>query len=1223
MTRMSRQGLTLAVLLLSLAGATFAQNNGSLEGTVKDSKGGVIPGAAVTASEPSLGVHQTAQTNGVGLFAFTELPPGTYSVTVENQGFKKETKNDVVVPTASRINVGDIVLEVGSVAETVTVEADQGKLEVQSSSAERSDIVTGRQIRDLALNGLNVVDLFHTVPGVISSGVVANAASTVTNIVGNFNINGTRSLQHEYTLDGVTNLNLGNNTGALVSINPDAVEEAKILTSNYQAEYGRSGGGYIGLTTRGGTNEFHGGGSYFRRHESLNANSYANDLRGGSPAGFPRSLYRYDYYGWHLGGPVWIPKVYNGKNKLFFFISQEYYHQLVPQASPMNILVPTAAEKTGDFSHSVDGAGKAITIIDPNTGMQFPGNMIPASRIYQPGQTILNFLPSPNTTVGGFQYNYTSQVPSAYPRRETILRGDYQINSDTRLSVRWVHNYDNQQFAYGTTTGSWNWPLTNTDRMNGPGNVQTISLTHNFGPTWVNEFIYGVGLGGVTIGPQGNAATRATTGINTPLLYPDANTSGLIPSLTFGGIASVPTTVSTSVFGTFVQNFTIYQATDNLSKVWGKHLFKVGIYFQSASNNSNSQNHVESDLDFTNNATNPLNTGDPFANALLGVYTNYTQASAKVYAAYDYKEVSGYIQDTWKIHPRVTLDLGVRLSWLQPVQNTAGPESYFNPSAWQASMAPRLYRPVCVGASTCASGSTAYRAIDPATTGAPTVADTLPSFYVGKIVPNSGSLTDGMELTTNGYPKGGVTVPSIFPQPRIGIAWDVMGNQKTVVRTGFGISYDRPESFESFAANNPPFVYQPALVNGYLSQIQPGGSGALSPLSVSGVAEESTFPRVMSYSIGVQRDLGFGTIVDVSYVGSQSRHNPRKSDLNAPAYGVGFTAAAQDPTKYANGVIPSVEPNLPSIYSAAGANFSGVNALAAPFLAPYQGYTDVFYYTLDSNATFNSLQISAHRRFAKNLTTDLAYTFSKVTNTVGDDGTYTNLLSPRKYDYTLAPFDHTHVIVWDFVWNVPGGGRFIGNNKFSRAIADGWELAGVTSISSGSPTEMSLTISGQDAGLRLEGTNSAGNFSGDQPRFFVTGSAQNGSTINLAAFSVPGVNNIGPYSREYLRNPWLDNQDLSLYKNFRFTGDGKRYLQLRLEAFNVWNHPQASGYNLTTNITNAAGQTGNNIFGNFTGLVPTNNLRPAGNTGLQGNFFGEQNNWNSMRVVELAAKFYF
>ena len=384
------------------------------------------------------------------------------------------------------------------------------------------------------------------------------------------------------------------------------------------------------------------------------------------------------------------------------------------------------------------------------------------------------------------------------------------------------------------------------------------------------------------------------------------------------------------MYGTFAQNFTIYQATDNLSKAWGKHLFKVGVYFQSASNNSNSQNHVESDIDFSNVATNPLTTGDPFANALLGVYNSYDQASAKVYAAYDYKELSFYLQDTWKIHPRVTLDLGVRFSWLQPVHNTAGPESYFNPSDWQASQAPRLYRPVCVGASTCSSGQAAYRAIDPDTTGAPTVADTLPSFYVGKIVPNSGSLTDGMELSTNGYPAGGVHVPAIFPQPRVGIAWDVMGNQKTVVRIGGGVTYDRPESFESFASTNPPYTYQPTLVNGYLSQIQAGGSGALSPLTVDGIAEQSTFPKVYSYSAGVQRDVGYGMIVDVSYVGSQSRHNPRRNDLNAPAYGIGFTPGAQDPTKFANGVIPSVEPNLPSAYSAAGLSFQRRRCAGCP-----------------------------------------------------------------------------------------------------------------------------------------------------------------------------------------------------------------------------------------------------------------------------------------------------
>jgi hypothetical protein len=1229
---MSRSSTSLALIaIFSFAGIALGQSNGSITGTIQDSKGGVIPDATITVSDPADAVHQTVQTNNAGNFAFPELPPGTYALTAEKQGFKKAQKTGIVLPLASKINMGAIVLEIGSVVETITVIADAGQLQVQSSSGERSELVTNRQIRDLALNGRNVVDLFKTIPGVISSGVVANAASTVTNIVGNFNINGTRALQHEYTIDGVTNLNLGNNTGALVSINPDAVEEVKVLTSNYQAEYGRAGGGYIALTTRGGTNEFHGGGRYFRRHDSLNADSYFNDLRGGSAAGFSRPLYRYNYYGWDFGGPVWIPKVFNGRNKVFFFISQEYYSQLVPQASSVNILVPTIAERGGDFSHSVDGAGKPITIVDPTTGLPFAGNVIPANRIYAPGAAVLKFLPAPNTTAGGSGYNYTSQVPSSYPRRETIMRGDYQIDPSTRLSVRWVHNYDDQQFAYGTTTASWNWPLTITNRQNGPGNVQTASLTKNFGPSWVNEFIFGVGLGGVTIAPQGTAATRAASGINTPLLYPDANTSGLIPSLTFNGIGSVstalntgvPTAANTAVFGAFDQNFRIFQFTDNISKIWGKHLFKVGVYFQSAANASNSQNTVESNIDFTSSGTNPLNTGDPFSNALLGVYNSYSQQSAKVYASYVYKELSFYLQDTWKIHPRLTLDLGARFSWYQPVQNGAGPEAYFNPSAFDPSKAPRLYRPVCVGASTCASSAASYRAYDPATTGPLTLANTQPAFYVGKLVPNSGNLYDGMSLTTNGYPPGGVKPPIILPQPRIGLAWDVNGNQKTVVRAGFGITFDRPESFTSFAANNPPYVLQPTLSNGYLSDIVPGGSGALSPLTVSGVAEKMTFPSVYSYSVGVQRNLGLGTIVDVSYVGSQSRHNPRRTNLNAPAYGVTFTGAGQDPTKYANGTIPAVEPSLPSAYSAAGASFSGANALATDFLRPYQGFSDITYYSFDGNSTYNSLQVSLHRRFAKSFTTDVAYTFSKVTTTVSDDSTYTNILSPRKYDYALATFDRPHAFVWNFVWDLPGPSRFLGGNRLVRAIADNWEVSGITTVSSGNPVELTLAISGQDAGNRLLGTPTAGNLSGQQPRFIVNGSAQSGSTINLGAFTVPGINQIGPYSRFYLRNPIINNQDLSLLKNFRFNKEGKMYLQLRLEAFNIFNHPQFSAYNLTTNVTNAAGQTGSAIFNSYTGLTVTNNLRPSGNTAVLGTYFGEHSAANAMRVIQLAAKFYF
>ncbi len=1220
-TTLSRVRALITALLL--APALFAQSSGSIAGTIKDTNGGVVPAASVVVSDATRGFTQTVNTNAEGDFVFPLIPPGTYTLTVSGaSGFKKSEKSGVVVPVATKINVGDILLEIGSLTETVTVEAEAGQLQIQTESGERSNVVTNRQLRDIALNGRNVVDLMRTIPGVIAGGVTANAASTVTNITGGFSINGTRSAQHEYTVDGVTNLNLGNNTGALVSVNPDALDEVKVLTSNYQAEYGRAGGGFIALTTRGGSNEFHGGARYFRRHDSLNADPYFNNLRGGSAKGFPRPLYRYNFYGWDLGGPIVIPHLLNGRNRLFFFISQEYYRQLVPQAASINILVPTAAERTGDFSKSVDGSGKPITIIDPTTGAPFSGNIIPAARIYAPGKTILNFLPTSNTTAGGNVYNYTSQVPSSYPRSENILRGDYLISPSARLSVRWVYNHDDQQFAYGTTTASWNWPLTITDRKNGPGSIPTISLTNNLTPTLVNEFIFGAGRGGVTIAPKDDKATRAVTGINTPLLYTDANTSNLIPSLNFGGIPSA-TTANTSVFGVFDQRFSIWHAMDNLTKVKGNHVFKVGFYYQSASNASNSQTHVESDLDFTNSASNPLNSGNPFSNALLGVYTSYRQDNAKPYADYIYHDISWYLQDTWKIHPRVTLDAGIRFSWYQPVHNRVGDGAFFDVNQYDRSKAPRIYRPVCVGAANCASGAATYRAVDPSLGVAATLANTLPSFYVGKLVPGSGNLTNGLILASNGYPNGGIDAPLILPQPRVGIAWDVTGRHKTVVRAGFGITFDRYQSgITGFGATNPPFVFSPTLSNGYLQDIVPGGSGALSPLAITGVNRDSTFPTIYSYSLGVQHNLGAGTVVDVSFVGSQSRHLARRTNINAPAYGSTFQPSSQDPTKFAGGSIPATEAGLPSIYSAAGLNFSGANALPVDYLRPYQGYSDITYYNFDANSTYRSLQVEFRRRFTKQLTFSAAYTLSRTLTTVSDDGTYTNVRNAH-LDYGLANFDRTHYFVATFVWDLPHASQMLGNRAVARYVLDGWTLTGNTSIASGNPTELGLSISGQDAGNRLLGTYSAGNLSGQSPRFLINGSPQDGGTINAAAFSVPGVGNAGPYPRFYLRNPGIHNQDLSIFKNIPLGGDGKRYLQLRMEAFNVFNHPQFGGYNLATNVVNGAGQTGASIFTNFSGLAVTNNIRPAGNASVLGTYFGEYNSARDMRIIQVAAKFYF
>src|SRR5262249_4321759 len=338
------------------------------------------------------------------------------------------------------------------------------------------------------------------------------------------------------------------------------------------------------------------------------------------------------------------------------------------------------------------------------------------------------------------------------------------------------------------------------------------------------------------------------------------------------------------------------------------------------------------------------------------VYTSYTQASSKPEASYFYYDLSGYIQDTWKATPRLTLDLGFRLSHYEPYYNSMGDGAYFDPSLYKAANAPRLYRPVCI-ALPCSGNN--LRAMDPAVPGAPTAGNTLGSFFVGKIVPNSGDLTNGMGLTANGDPRGGLAGQAVLPQPRLGFAWDVSGDRKTVLRGGFGVSFDRYQSGVGVGsgATNQPFVFNPTLINGYLQEIVPGAGGALAPQSVQGVDPQGKWPAIYTYSAGAQRDIGQGIVVDIPYAGSHSRPTRRRVNLNALPFGTTFQASAQDPTK-TGGVVPAVEPGLPSAYRDAGLNFSGANAYAIDFLRPFQGYSDIIYYYFDGRTSYNSLQVA-------------------------------------------------------------------------------------------------------------------------------------------------------------------------------------------------------------------------------------------------------------------------
>ena len=365
---------------------------------------------------------------------------------------------------------------------------------------------------------------------------------------------------------------------------------------------------------------------------------------------------------------------------------------------------------------------------------------------------------------------------------------------------------------------------------------------------------------------------------------------------------------------------------------------------------------------------------------------------------------------------------------------------------------------------------------------------------------------------------------------------------------------------------------------------------------MQGVDPNAKWPTVYSYSVGIQREIWKGTVVDVAYVGSQSRHNTRRVNLNVLPYGTTFTAAAQDPTK-TNGVVPAVEPGLPAAYSAAGLSFSGANALAIDFLRPYQGYSDIIYYMFDGETSYNSLQASLQRRFSKSLTFGVSYTL-----VAGDhDGVRRRHVhqQPRSRGVRSRSRDvRSHALLRRQL-RVESAARAAGCSAagmFARGLLDNWTMSGVSWIASGNPAELALVISGQDAGNRLLGTYTAGNGAGLQPRFYVNGDPQsapnaiNTSRVHRARESATR----GRTRASYLRNPGFQNHDLSVFKNFPLGGNSQRYLQLRFEAFNVLNMAEFSGVNRTTNLTNAAGQTGAAIFNNYTGLTVTNNTRPAG-----------------------------
>lgn len=1160
-------GVALMLLLMLHSFPAVAQlNSGTIFGSVTDPIHAMLPGAVVTATAPDIGMTRSTTTNSAGDFVLPNLPPGTYTITVEVSGFSKLSKSGVYLNAADKLSAGVFEMKVGGATAEVEVKADVAQMQLQANSGERSDTITSQQLNDVATNGRNVLDYMRLIPGV--AGVGAFGASG-TGGLDSYNINGTRANSHEFTLDGASNVDTGNNGGTHVTINTDAIAEVKVLTSSYQAEFGKASGGTIAVVSKGGTNEFHGGVHFFHRNDGMNATGWYLNHENQS-----KVLYRYNTEGFDIGGPIKGLPV--GKDKAFFFFSGEFYQQLIPGGTN-SYYVPTKLERQGNFSQSFNSSGVPLTIYQPGTTTPYNNNTISSGNLYTPMQTIMNLYAQPNVSSYGesqFSYNRIDSLSYDNPRKEFIARVDYQITPNERAFVRWIGNRQNSTSPMQT----WNLYCMGVVQVGSgcknsqPGFNLSADLTSTIKPNLLNEVSVGPSVYRSTWKSVNDGLSVGKNNISLPLLYPVSSTTS-IPDVSYGGNGM---NYPWSYFGAspwFQANTTI-NATDNLTWVKSQHTFKAGIFYQRSRKDQIAWGNSNGQFNFNNCATSndpsscDSSTGSPYASALLGEFQHFDQSSTRPIGYFRYNQLEFYAQDTWKVSQNLTLDFGMRFVWIPPQYDDKRQIALFAPSAYVRASGIQI--------------------------------DTN-----GNIIPNSGNPIEGMEFASDHtLPKGGWKSRGIMAEPRLGFAWSPFSNNKTVVRGGGGMSHDREQGNLVFnpTFNNPKNVTTPSITaNTYLpigsiATAQQDSAGLLS--GIIGADREGKVPTVYSFSLGIQQEISHGFTLDVAYVGSLSRHLVTARDANTIPYGTTFTKAAQNPANFAGGVVPNVEPNLPSEYAAAGYSFSGQYAYPTPYLAPYWGYDQIEYYKFDGTSNYNSLQTSVQRRFGKDLTLGAVYTWSKAMTTSSADESMVDPFNPNRYSYNVATFDRRNVAAINYVYSLPGVAKHLGGPHWLGYMTDGYQISGVSNFMTGTPT---WTPYWQQGSLLTGGRD----WSKVAPAFLAID--KQGKVI------LPKIGQPSKGTPDRLREGGMQTWDVSLFKNFQLGKNGQRSIQLRCETFNLGNHSNHAtkdfGANLNLPSYNSGTYTPESVSLDTNYKQPTSDFSQLGPGGA--------------RVIQLGAKLYF
>ncbi len=1124
----------------------------TIVGTVTDPQGGAVAGVTVTITNSETSAVRTLTTNESGQYVAPDLILGHYSVKASSSGFKVAERKDIVLQVGDRLRV-DFQMVIGAASETVTVEANA--IAVQADSGEVSNVITGEQIANLSINGRGIYQLAALAPGA-SSQIDVNAPNTPVGGSASVEFNGLRQNHNIYLLDGGENDDRGGAGGMSIAPSVDAIAEFRQLTSNYSADYGLSSAGTMTLVLKSGTQTIHASAWEFNRNDAFDAQTDFNAA----------SKLRVNQFGFNVGGPVTLGKLYNAdRKKTFFFYNMEWRKYI--NGGSVNQTEPPTSEYGGVFPSSftvsqlhtpcTNQVSAAVATAFANAGQTlstpaadgscsgaglqaFTNNTIPASLLDPNAQTLLTaggkyggIFPAPNV---GTQFQGGNDSPTNL--REEIVRIDHNFSSKFSVFGHFVAEQVNQNF--GTTLWAWaNGPVAGTQFGN-PSYSGVVHTTYTISPTLINEVAFNYNGNRINIVPTG--LVSAPSSFTFSRIFTGPNNDNRIPAIILsGGTGAVYNTASWP----WHNKADDYQIRDDVSWTKGAHQLKMGGSWALYKKVQDLFGNTQGQFTFDGHLT-----GNDFADYLLGLSNSYTELGVQDHGFWNNVSWALYVQDNWRVNKRLTLNLGLRWDGVPHTYEANNRMGNFYPNLYDQAQAAVFDSNgnICGGAFNPVTGA------NPGCTAASPGLGTSPNpvlagyqFYLNGI---------GIPGTTPGVPKGLVNTQWGAFGPRIGFAYDLTGSGKTVLRGGFGAMYERIQGNDMYNAGpNVPFSTSVSYNNVSLSNTAIStltGIQNVAPVTVAGITglavNDYKLPVAYQYSIGVQRSLSSKTVLGISYVGNQSRHQNDYRNINLPD-----------------------ESNLPALIN--GTVPGGVNTIV-----PYKGFGTINMAVNEANAHYNGLQMDLNSQVTRDLTLRAYYTLSRSIDPTtggsggGDLGTVSNPYAGWKYDNGPSGYDRTHVFSANFIYEIP-----LFRNNSSRAVKTvlgGWEVSGIVVAETGLP--LNVTLTGSQGGNGIGGTN----------RPDLTGSISYPKSVNewfdTSAFSAPTLGAWGNLGHNALRGPGRQNWDLSLFKNFVFSEARGSQLELRLETFNTFNHTQFQ--NVSTGV-------GSSNFGQVTSAYPARILQ--------------------------------